>query len=202
LVVPPGLPNFGGQTPDATVTLVAWLVVDALHGDGWVQDIHAQLLPAGSILGLNRRTLKGGKAGVSEAVEDLPTDGGQQAIIRRILHFPAAEKFGSRTGWGNAKSINAHCFFAFGIVDQGLCFAAPTQRVEYGAGSADHGAGRVDRIAALLKDHGAGCGCQRFPCNGKPVPGMQNGLNCALCRKSSDQNDANRQDDRGPGHCG
>ena len=102
----------------------------------------------------------------------------KRPVFGRILHSLRAKEFRRRTGRRNAECIDADDFAGVGVVDECLCLATPAQYVPHRCGCRDHGAGRIDSVAALLERDGAGGRRQRLAGNRDPVLAVQRRLLC------------------------
>ena len=99
---------------------------------------------------------------------------GERPVLGRVLHPVRLEELRRRAGRRHAERVDADDLAGVRVVDQRLRLAAPGQRVPHRGGRGDHGAGRIDRVAALLEDDRAGGGRQRLagdrhpmrPCSG------------------------------------
>ena len=100
----------------------------------------------------------------------------ERAIGGRVLETLALEELGRRTGGRHAEPVDRDHLLRARIVDQGLRFAAPVQHVPHRGGRGDHGAGRVDGIAAALEDLRAGRGAERLAGDRHPVLAVQRRL--------------------------
>jgi hypothetical protein len=85
-------------------------------------------------------------------------------------------ELGRGAGWSDAEGVDADDFFRVRVVDERLRLTAPGERVPHGAVGGDHGRGGIDGVAALLKNHRAGGGAERFAGDGHPVRAVQRRL--------------------------
>src|SRR5438270_107395 len=76
------------------------------------------------------------------------------------------------------------------VVDERLSLSAPGERRPRGRGGRDHGAGGIDRVAALLEDLRARGGRDRFAGDRHPVPAVERGLLGAALRVGSAEDHA------------
>ncbi len=116
------------------------------------------------------------------------------------------EELGRCTGGRDAERVNADHLTPVRVVDQRLRLAAPAEDVPHGGDGAEHGAGRVDGVAALEEHHCAGRRTQRLAGDRHPVPSVQHRFHGPLRlqarRGDNDGQEYEKADGRREGHLG
>jgi hypothetical protein len=164
---------------------VSGLFVDRVpigHPDRWLEHVAQAQLP---VLGEHRH----------EAARRAGGDGGERPVLGREVHpFRAVE--GRRGAGGRrAEGVDRDDLFGLRVVDQRLGFAPPGEHVPHGGDGGEHGARRVDGVAALLEHHGARGGGERLAGDRDPVASVQYGLLGALAHERDRREEQNEREE-------
>ncbi len=102
--------------------------------------------------------------------------GRERAVLGRTVHAARAKELRRRARRRDAERVDRAHLAAARVEDQRLGLAAPGQRVPHRRGGGEHGAGRVDGVAAARERQGAGGGRQRLARDSDPMLAVQRGL--------------------------
>ncbi len=122
-------------------------------------------------------------------------NGGERPVLGREVHPLRAVEGRCGAGGRDAEGVDRDDLFGLRVIDQRLGFAAPGEHVPHRRDSGEHGARRVDGVAALLEDHGARRGGERLAGDRDPVAPVQWGLLCALGRERDRQREENEREE-------
>ena len=129
-------------------------------------------------------------------------DGREWAILRWEAHPLGPIEVGGRSRRRHAERVDGDDLLGAGIVDQRLRFAAPGEHVPHRGDGRQHGARRIDRVAAFLEDHGAGFGAEWLAGDRDPVPAVERRFLGTLGRKHCRQQQERDQQAAMDGHRG
>ena len=117
----------------------------------------------GAVLGEHGHETAGGAGG----------DGGERAVLGRVAHAELVEVLRRRAGGCDAECVDCDHLAGVRVVDEGLGLAAPGEGGPRGGDGAEHGAGGVDGVAALLEDAGADARGDGLAGDGHPVAAVE-----------------------------
>src|SRR3989441_1276263 len=101
----------------------------------------------------------------------------------------------------NALGVDRDDLPGLRVVDERLGFAAPGEHVPHCGDGGEHGARRVDGVAALLERHGAGGGGERLAGDRDPVAPVQGGLLGALTGERDRRTEENEREETNGHRC-
>ena len=127
----------------------------------------------------------------------------ERTVLRGIDEAPLAVEVDRGAGRGHPECVDSDHFPRVRVEDQGLRLAAPAQGVPHRRGRGEHGAGRVDGVAAAAEDQGAGRGGERFACHRHPMAAVQDRFDRALRFRSrhGEGKGQGADDQNRPSHC-